>query len=189
MAKPKLSDSWKEYRRSEMTHDILKAIKAKNPNIKGTLDYLIVHCSLTPLSMWIDKAWLHKIHIIENGWSRYGYSDLIRTDGSIENITPYDEDIFVENDEMTWGAAGFNSKSRHICVAGGLDKNKHNADTLTEAQGKTLAALLHRTISFHPHILIAGHYDFNPHKTCPNFDVQRFCLLNNIPEKNIYRKS
>lgn len=179
----------KMLRKKEMVTSIYTAIKKDYSDIKGILDYLVLHCSLTPLSMQVTPELIRHWHMDPrprgNGWTRVGYSDLLQPNGELQNMVPYDEDMFVEDDEMTWGAAGHNSRSRHICIIGGMDKNGKNVDTVTIQQKSALEAYIKRTISFHANIKIAGHCQLDPRKTCPNFNVPEFLRSINISEKHI----
>ena len=126
------------------------------------------------------------------GWDRYGYADIIEPDGDIINITPYDEDDFVDSNEITWGAVGVNSISRHIALAGGIhpDGRKNGQwpfeEIYTDEQFVMLSAYYNQTVKDNPDIKIVGHYEIpNAGKTCPNFNVADFCRSIGIPKKNI----
>jgi len=125
------------------------------------------------------------------GWDRLGYSDMIHLDGCLENLTPFNQDNKVDPWEITWGAYGINSKSRHIVYVGGLreeviDDHWEAADTRTKAQVEALGIYYKYMILRHPDILIVGHNDFSE-KACPCFDVSSFCREIGISEKNIYK--
>ena len=83
------------------------------------------------------------------------------------------EDANVDPWEVTNGAAGYNSVSRHIVYAGGVDANdrKKTRDTRTEAQKEALRKYV---LDFHrrfPTVRIVGHRELNPSKACPSFNV------------------
>lgn len=125
--------------------------------------------------------------IIGRGWARLGYSMLIHRDGTKEILTPFDGDDIITNDEMTWGATGINSISRHICLEGGgsVEVIEKKFSTLfTPAQLTSLLDVIEDEISKCPTILVAGHNNFAS-KACPGFDVQQF-MLNNDMEENCY---
>ena len=156
----------------------------------NSLTYLIIHCSDTRPSYRVNKAVLTKWHMIQRGWSRLGYSDLIHRDGSIENLTPYDNDHIVQSHEMTWGAAGVNSISRHVCLEGGRnDKNESGVylfdDIFTDAQFTTLIGYVNQFLKDHPGDKIAGHYMFSG-KTCPNIQIEEFLVLAGISLEHLY---
>ncbi len=104
------------------------------------------------------------------GWDRLGYSEIIHLNGFREVVTPFDEDAFVETDEMTWGAAGFNAVSRHIMLVGGKGDLTRFEDHFTEEQERTLLSCIKRTILHHPDITIVGHNQMSI-KKCPGFNV------------------
>lgn len=95
-------------------------------------------------------------------------------DGSVERLVANNEDAWVDDWEITNGAAGYNGVSRHIVYAGGCENNKAltPADTRTPQQ---LEALKRYVLAFHarhPRVKIVGHRDLpGVHKACPSFDV------------------
>lgn len=156
------------------------------------LEYLVIHCTDTPEDRPVSKKEIERWHLTPKpkgrGWKRLGYSDIIHLDGTKENLTPYDEDEYVTNSEMTWGAAGINSKSRHLVVVGGRTKdNKHiQFDFAKPSQIETLLKECRSFIHHHPNAKIAGHYHFSEYKTCPNFDIEGLLLSNGFAKENIY---
>ena len=115
------------------------------------------------------------------GWDRLGYSDLIHRDGRIENLTPYNNDDFVDPEEITWGVTGINSKSRHVCLEGGRNEENESKmfsfrEVYTDAQFTALTGYVSQFIKDHPGDKIAGHYMFSK-KTCTNFLIKDFFLL------------
>jgi len=119
------------------------------------------------------------------GWDRPGYSDLIRLDGELVNIQPFNTDGYVDYNEMTWGVAGENSHARHVVYAGGVDEKLNPKDTRTEAQIKSLLVYLKYMVLRHPHIQIGGHNQF-ANKACPSFDVPSFLKKSGFSDNNIY---
>lgn len=123
-----------------------------------------------------------------NGWSRLGYTDIIHLDGSLENLTPYDQDDNVEAWELTYGAAGINGKTRHVVYVGGKSKDrKESKDTRTYKQKEALEIYVKFTVLRHPAIKIAGHNQFTDKKQCPSFDVPFWANSICIEEINIYK--
>lgn len=151
------------------------------------LIYLFIHCTATPEGREVSRKDLEQWHLVERGWSRLGYSDMIHINGELENLTEFDQDNIVDNDEMTWGVKGQNAKSRHIVYVGGLGKDMCPKDTRTTDQKQTLYYYLKYMILRHPNILIAGHNQFAK-KACPSFDVRLWLMRNKFPEKNIYQQ-
>jgi len=112
------------------------------------------------------------------GWDRLGYSDMICRDGTIVNLTPYNDDDIVQSHEKTWGAAGVNSISRHVVLEGGRnDDNVSKMDKwynlYTSEQIVSLELYVRRFKELHPGDRVIGHNEVS-YKTCPNFDVQAF---------------
>lgn len=147
------------------------------------LGLLVQHCTDTPALMPVGEPEINQWHIIERGWKRYGYSDIFTQNGSIINLTPFDQDDEVDYNEMTWGVKGFNGVSRHVVYAGGK-----GGDTRTFACIAAMRTYYHYTILRHPDIKICGHNQLDPINKafCPGFDVPAFCRAIGIPEKNIY---
>lgn len=122
------------------------------------------------------------------GWAQVGYSDMFHLNGNVENLVPYDEDNIVEPWEITNGAFGYNSTSRHVVYVGGLDKTtKKGKDTRTTGQLESLPEYVKKTIALHPDIIVCGHYQVNP-TGCPNFDVPAWLKEIGVDEKNIMKK-
>lgn len=110
------------------------------------------------------------------GWKQVGYTDLIHLDGTVERMVQNNEDAEVDPWEVTNGAAGYNSVSRHIVYVGGCAKDGKTAkDTRTLEQKR---ALVHYVRDFHarfPQIRIVGHRELpGVKKACPSFDVQQW---------------
>ena len=107
------------------------------------------------------------------GWQQVGYTDLIRLDGTVERLVDNNEDANVDPWEVTNGAKGYNSISRHIVYAGGCDKSMNPKDTRTAAQEKALVAYVRDFHRRFPKIRIIGHNEIAA-KACPSFDVQKW---------------
>lgn len=154
------------------------------------LEFLIIHCTATPEGREVTSAQIRKWHMSPppagRGWGQVGYSDMVHLNGLVENLVPYDADDVIQPRELTNGAVGMNSKSRHIVYVGGMDEDaKHALDTRTPAQKLAMSNYVKQVIARYPNIKIAGHGQFAP-KECPSFDVPTWCRAIGIPEKNIY---
>lgn len=154
-----------------------------------TIKYLVVHCTATPEGREVTKADIERWHLSPKpsgrGWSRVGYTDLIQLGGELVNLSPFNQDNIIQNHEMTWGAKGINEVSRHVVYAGGCDKNMNPKDTRTIAQKEALEVYVKYMILRHPHIKIAGHYQFAA-KACPSFEVPKWLKSIGINNKNIH---
>jgi len=123
------------------------------------------------------------------GWAQVGYSDLIQRTGELINLVPYNDDEVIDSAEITNGAAGYNSQSRHVCLAGGWSedgtiKDGHQDGVYLEAsvlytpeQIATLVSYIALQRSMVPDVSVIGHNQLST-KTCPNFDVQVFLQTN-----------
>ena len=156
------------------------------------LKFLVLHCSATPQGKHFDKddilAWHCSPKPKGRGWTKPGYTDIILLDGTLQNLTPFDQDDCIEGWEITNGVRGINSISRHICYIGGIDKdNRFPIDTRTNKQIHTLKTYINYTILRTPDILIAGHNQFST-KACPSFNTVTWLRHIGIPEQNIYIK-
>ena len=157
--------------------------------------YLVIHCTATQEGREITSAWIKKLHMGKNGWSRVGYTDMIHLNGSLELLhfaegsNPFDG--YTSAKEMTWGVKGQNSHSKHIVYVGGVEAEKREGkyqakDTRTSSQNLSLEIYVRHEILRDPKILIAGHNQFSS-KACPSFNVAKWCRSIGIQEKNIYQ--
>ena len=68
----------------------------------------------------------------------------------------------------------FNPHSIGICYEGGLNERGQFADTRTEAQKRSMAALIHELKNQFPKARILGHRDLpGVRKACPCYDVAK----------------
>ena len=120
------------------------------------------------------------------GWQQVGYTDLIMLNGDVVRLAYNNNDEWVDSNEITNGATGFNSNSRHVVYAGGMDKiTKKAKDTRTPAQKDTMKDyVLNNMLKIAPNVIICGHRDVSA-KPCPSFVVQDFLKEIGVPEKNI----
>lgn len=119
---------------------------------------IIIHCSDSTNDRVVTAKDIHRWHK-ERGFDGIGYHYVIRRDGGLEHGRP----------EYWTGAhaQGYNDFIG-ICLVG--------RDEYTDAQWKTLKMLLLNLSLEHGFKKenIKGHYEVNPNKTCPNFDVRKF---------------
>lgn len=139
---------------------------------------LVIHCTATPEGREVSASDLHHWHTDPvskggRGWKQVGYTDLIHLDGKVERLVKNNEDAEVDPWEITNGAKGYNSTSRHIVYAGGCDKKMQPKDTRTEAQKKAMTDYVRNFHERFPTIRIVGHNELAA-KACPSFDVQKW---------------
>ena len=143
------------------------------------MKYLVIHCTATPEGRDVTSAEIRHWHTAPvskggRGWKQVGYTDLIHLDGTVERMVGNNEDAEVDPWEVTNGAKGYNSVSRHIVYAGGVAKDGKTAkDTRTGAQRKALTAYVRNFHERFPSIRIVGHNELAA-KACPSFDVQKW---------------
>lgn len=152
------------------------------------IKYLVLHCTATPEGREITSETIRKWHLspppMGRGWSQVGYSGIIHLDGKIEVLVDYNEDDNIDKWEITNGAVGINSVSRHIVYAGGTDSMLRPKDTRTPEQIEAMKKLVFMYIHKYPDIKVAGHNQFAK-KACPSFDVPLWLRSIGVPEKNI----
>lgn len=152
------------------------------------LELLCIHCTATPENRPVSKKEIVHWHTVGYGWSRPGYADMVHLDGRIENVHPYDNDDQLTWDEMTWGARGYNNRTRHVVYVGGVAATFQDGwkpkDTRTKAQKLSLENYIKMQLQFFPHLKFFGHNQVAA-KACPSFDVPTFLRKIGIAEKNI----
>ena len=141
------------------------------------LKYLVLHCTATPKGRDVTAEQIRHWHTDPvskggRGWQQVGYTDMIHLDGRVERLVDNNEDHNVDPWEITNGAKGYNSVSRHVVYVGGGTSPK-GEDTRTEAQRKALADYVLRFHRKHPSVKIVGHNELAA-KACPSFDVPAF---------------
>lgn len=143
------------------------------------LQYLVIHCTATPEGREVSAADIRRWHTsaapVGRGWKQVGYTDLFHLDGRVERLVANNEDANVDPWEITNGAAGYNSISRHIVYAGGCDAGMKPKDTRTAAQKEALRKYVLDFHTRHPSVKIVGHNQLAA-KACPSFDVAAWLL-------------
>ena len=141
------------------------------------LKYLVLHCTATAEGREVTSDEIRAWHINPvskggRGWKQVGYTDLIHLDGRVERLVSNNEDANVDPWEITNGAAGYNSVSRHVVYAGGVATDGKTAkDTRNQAQKQAMEAYVKDFHKRFPKVRIIGHGEVAA-KACPSFDVQ-----------------
>ena len=145
--------------------------------MKQELKYLVLHCTATPEGRDVSAAEIRRWHTSPvsaggRGWKQVGYTDLVHLNGSVERLVNNNEDAWVDDWEITNGAKGYNSVSRHVVYAGGCAADGKNTpkDTRTPAQKAALERYVKAFHAKHPKVKIIGHNQVAA-KACPSFDV------------------
>jgi N-acetylmuramoyl-L-alanine amidase len=138
------------------------------------INKIVIHCTATLPSATaqnILKGWRAK------GWTSNGYHWLVDRHGI---ATRLQDDELVSN-----GVKGHNSRSIHLCYIGGLVKGKPT-DTRTVEQKETLKMLIDEYLVKYPNSEVLGHRDLSPDldkdgivepnewvKSCPCYEVKK----------------
>ena len=142
------------------------------------MKYLVLHCTATPEGREVTSGEIRHWHTDPvkkggRGWKQVGYTDMIHLDGRVERLVRNNEDAEVDPWEVTNGAKGYNTVSRHVVYVGGVSKDGKTAkDTRTEAQLKAMTAYVRDFHERVPQIRLVGHGELpGVKKACPSFDV------------------
>lgn len=144
-----------------------------------SIQYLVIHCTATPEGREVSADEIRRWHTAPvshggRGWKQVGYTDMVHLDGRVERLVNNNEDAQVDLWEVTNGAKGYNSMSRHIVYVGGCDNAGKPKDTRTEAQREALKRYVEDFHARFPQVKIVGHHELNPGKACPSFDVGKW---------------
>jgi len=147
-----------------------------NEAIMAKISEIVIHCS--------DSTWGNNIKIEAwhkmNGWSGIGYHEVILNgniragiynadfDGTVETGRPFDNDEFLNKDEIGAHAYGLNSKSIGICLIG---KKKFTNNQIESLISRVRLYMKRYGISIEK---VRGHYEHDPKKSCPNIDMVEF---------------
>lgn len=143
------------------------------------LQYLVIHCTATPAGRPVSSAEIRRWHTDPvskggRGWSKVGYTDMIHLDGRMERMVDNNEDDHVDTWEITNGAQGYNSTSRHVVYVGGLSADgRLPSDTRTPAQLRAMEVYVKDFHVRFPGVQIIGHNNIAA-KACPGFDVKKW---------------
>lgn len=128
-------------------------------------NYIVIHCAFTKPEMDIGAKEIDQWHR-DRGFEKIGYQDVIRRNGQVE--------VGRDSDEVGAHVQGFNSESVGICMVGGMDKKNRPENNFTEDQFKSLRRLVKFYMTKYPKAMVVGHYELDPKKPCPCFDVQEW---------------
>ena len=127
--------------------------------------HIVIHCAATRPSQDIDIATIRKWHVEERKWTDVGYHYVLPRNGNIQPGRKLDA--------VGAHVEGHNATSVGICLVGGLDEHGAPSAAYTEAQWRSLKALVHALTIQYPEAQVCGHRDFpGVTKACPSFDVR-----------------
>ena len=155
------------------------------------IKYLVIHSTNTEYDLELTEKQLINSHMLPppngKGWDKVGYSDLIHLDGTITNLTPFNEDGRVTNWNLSHNGEDIYQYTRHIAYVGGVSKDGFNSEnTMTQEQQITFDSYLKYMVRRYPDLLIVGHGKLSG-KSCPGFKVSTYCESISIPNKNILK--
>lgn len=127
---------------------------------------IILHCSGTKPLSTVNVNSIRRFHVEDNKWNDIGYHYVITIDGTVQEGRPLNV--------VGSHTKGHNTNSIGICLVGGEYDSNHNK--FYEVQFNSLRKLLRELFDKYDVLPVYGHYEFNKHKTCPNFDVKQFML-------------
>ena len=135
-------------------------------------DMIVIHCSATPETMDIGVDKIREWHVKERGWDDVGYHYIITRDGTIQQAR--------SEEYMGAHAVAVNDRSIGICLIGGSDDKGAWEQNFTPDQFTTLKALILNLQKKHGIKEIIGHYQVEPKKECPSFNVIGWLRKENI---------
>lgn len=137
------------------------------------ITHIIIHCTATRADRSFSVQSLEASHKAR-GFLTIGYHYYITRDGQVHPCRP----------ESMVGAHALhhNAHSIGICYEGGLDARGLPSDTRTDAQKRSMAALLRSLRLDYPDASIIGHRDLpGVKKACPCFDVKAWLPSIGLP--------
>ena len=139
-----------------------------------------IHCSATPPSMDIGDETIKSWHI-ERGWDDIGYHVVIRR-GKHDGVIEYGRSF----DEVGAHVRGHNHDSIGVVLAGGVMESDHSKaeENFTDKQWRSLRRVAYAMQVLFPGIEFYGHYEVDPGKECPSFDMDKWRDLNNLTHSN-----
>lgn len=138
------------------------------------IDSIWIHCSATSPAVTVNKTWLHRVHVLKNGWSDIGYHWLIKRDAhrvkcrSIKRAGAH--------------TRGYNTTSLGICVAGGVNARGRPQFNYSQLQMQELKLLVDELCDRFgiPYSRVRGHNEVSS-KACPSFDVRSWLASKGEP--------
>jgi N-acetyl-anhydromuramyl-L-alanine amidase AmpD len=143
--------------------------------MRKSTKYIVVHCSASRAKdVHVDVKEIDRWHR-QKGWLMVGYHFVI-TRHAVVQVGRKLEDAGAH-------VYGHNKHSVGICLVGGVAENgKTPESNFTEEQMSALYVLLKEMRVLYPEAEIVGHFELEPAKTCPVFDIKTW--LRERPELN-----
>lgn len=133
------------------------------PQTSRKINEIIVHCTASPAMRHVTVDEIRHLHVDINGWDDVGYHFLIYIDGTVVPGRP----VEIQGAHCR----GHNESTIGIAYVGGLLADGVTpADTRTDAQKKSLVALVSKLVKQYPVRKISSHSDYAA-KACPCFNA------------------
>lgn len=138
---------------------------------RSKTDTIVIHCAATKPNMDIGVDEITKWHT-DRGFDTIGYHYVIRKSGVVEKGRP---------EELQGAhAVAVNGTSIGICLVGGVDNDLQWENNFSLAQFRSLKSLIVLLKNKYTIEKIIGHYEVEPKKECPSFDVQEWLKENDL---------
>ncbi len=152
--------------------------------------YVVIHATASHQTFTAQglQAWFLRPKAQDGlGWSRGGYHVMIEPSGKVVRHYPNETHTNGVLAYFRNGLAINNQNSIHISWIGGIDKNLQPLDNRTEAQKKSLKAVIQWCIENGVELVFLGHNQCE-NKPCPVFNHVDWLRENfpQLPEKLIY---
>jgi N-acetylmuramoyl-L-alanine amidase len=124
--------------------------------------FLTIHCAATPEGRDVPAATIAAWD--KERFGQESYHHIVTLDGT--------DHVRLADDRIGAHVARANSGNIGICYVGGCDRQMRPRDTRTEAQKRSLRALVAAYRRLYPGLVVRGHRDWpGVRKACPSFDV------------------
>lgn len=139
---------------------------------RKSTDTLVIHCAATRPKMDVGVKEITEWHK-DRGFDDIGYHYVIRQSGQVEKGRP---------DNLQGAhAIAVNGTSIGICLVGGVNDELLWENNFSEAQFRSLKSLIVLLKNKYKGIeRIIGHYEVEPKKQCPSFNVQEWLKENGL---------
>jgi len=137
------------------------------------IKYIAVHCTASKEGIFpTQKVWTDFFYKVKYHGKKMGGYNYLVSDKEVFELRPINSNDVLEQDEICWGVANYNSTTVHISYVGGLSKTLKNKDTRTEYQKYAIDSLINMVKTFAPTAKAMGHGNFpKVNKSCPNFKL------------------
>jgi len=136
--------------------------------------YISIHCSVSNSKHPLTGKDILRI-AKERGFKRNPYHFFIRRDKITDTLTPLNGNKVLEDKELCWTVAGYNSKTIGVCIDGCyIDYPLWRQDNRTPYQDKELERIVAGLKLQFPKAKVLGHNEFpGVTKVCPGFKASK----------------